>query len=326
MNPQSSIKGNNTLTDYSVVVPVFNEEENLEKLVLSLIEQLECLGKSFELVFVDDASTDRSFSVLTSIGKKDPRIKALRFRCNRGQTAALMAGIKASKGEIIITMDADLQNDPKDIPEMVKTLDQGYDFVSGWRRERKDNYLTRVLPSQMANWVISKISGVPLHDYGCTLKAYRGSMLRNLKLYGEMHRFIPIYMVWEGARYTEIPVEHHPRTKGVSKYGLSRIFKVLLDLVTINFLGSYSTKPIYVFGGAGLLCFLGCISTFVMVLWEKFVRGVWVHRNPVFNIGILLWTISFQFLGMGILAEMMVRTYHEATGKDTYSILEKHNL
>jgi glycosyltransferase involved in cell wall biosynthesis len=242
--------------ELSFIIPCFNEVENLPRLLPELLRVIDENRLSAEIVIVDDGSKDGSFDVLREHAEHDPRLKVVRFRRNFGQTAAMVAGIDHAQGEILVLMDADLQNDPSDVPKLLEKIREGYDVVSGWRRDRKDKWLTRRVPSQIANWIISRISGVRLHDYGCTLKAYRRSALEGVNLYGEMHRFIPIYASWSGGKVTEMVVNHRPRVAGVSKYGLGRTFKVILDLVTVKFLGSYSTKPIYFFGGFGLILFL----------------------------------------------------------------------
>src|SRR5881397_3097738 len=241
--------------DISVFLPVFNEEPNLRPLHEKLDRSLAQLGRTAEIIYVDDGSSDGSLAILREIAEMDPRVRVVALRRNYGQTAAMAAGIDAARGKVLIPMDADLQNDPADISRLLDKLDDGYDVVSGWRKDRKDKMITRKIPSMLANRLISWIGGVPLHDYGCSLKAYRRESLEDVRLYGEMHRFIPIYASWAGARVTEIPVEHHARTAGKSKYGLSRTLKVVFDLITIKFMASYQTKPIYVFGTFGTLAF-----------------------------------------------------------------------
>lgn len=303
----------------SVVVPVFNEEDSLEPLVEEIRREL--AGEPYELILVDDGSTDRSFERMRSQAIRDSRIRCIRFRGNFGQTAALSAGIDAARGRVIVSLDADLQNDPADILKLVAKLDEGHDVVSGWRRDRKDQG-RRVLPSRIANWLISWISGVRLHDFGCTLKAYRAEIIRDVKLYGEMHRFIPVYAALEGARIAEVEVHHRPRRFGESKYGFNRIWKVLLDLMTTKMLTSYVTKPIYVFGGVGMiLCSLGVLTAGVTLL-QKLVQGAWVHRNPLALLAVFLFLIGMQLIMMGVLAELLIRIHHAVRGRPAYAIRE----
>ncbi|MHC4699618.1 MAG: glycosyltransferase, partial [Planctomycetota bacterium] len=250
------------------------------------------------------------------------KVRIIRFRRNFGQTAALSAGFANARGKIIIAMDGDLQNDPADIPKMVEKLDEGFDVVSGWRKKRHDNALTRLLPSKVANWLISRITGVKLHDYGCTLKAYRAEALAQTELYGEMHRFIPAIASWSGARIAEMVVNHRPRTAGVAKYGLARTWKVVLDLITVNFLGSYSTKPIYVFGGLGLISAVASIIAGLTVVYQKVNFDTDMSGNPLLMLTGVLVIAAIQFILMGLLAELLVRTYHESQGRPTYVIKE----
>ena len=306
----------------SVLIPVFNEEENIEPLYDRVTSALNRTGKDYEVIFIDDGSSDGTLSLLRPISKKDPRIKFLSFSRNFGQTAALSAGIDFSKGEIIIPMDGDLQNDPEDIPALLQKIDEGYDLVSGWRKDRKDPFLKRRLPSIMANRIISFLGGVRLHDYGCTLKAYRRDILKNIRLYGEMHRFIPIYAKWVGARVSEIPVRHFPRKFGSSKYGINRVFKVLLDLMVVKFLLSYSQKPIYVFGGTGFLMILGAILSGGYAVYLKLFKGVSFILTPLPILCVFLVMLGFLAILMGFLAEVLIRTYYESQGKPTYQIKE----
>lgn len=302
----------------SIVIPVFNEENSLLKLHEEIVAAL--IGFDYEIIYIDDGSSDKSFSVLTDIHEKTPSVHLIRFRRNFGQTAALSAGFKYAQGKVIVPLDADGQNDPADIPNLVKKLDQGFDIVSGWRKERQDNPVTRTLPSRIANWLIGKITGVKLHDYGCTLKAYRAESLKPIRLYGEMHRFIPALARWGGEKVTEMVVNHRPRTTGKTKYGLSRTFKVVLDLITIKFLASFSTKPIYIFGGLGVLCFLSSFIAGMTVIIMKIAVGYSMNRNPLLIISMMLMTAAIQFVLMGLLAEIMVRTYHESQDRPTYVI------
>lgn len=310
----------------SVIIPVYNEAENIAPLYRALTSTLKSLERDYEILFVDDGSNDGTPRELRQWAEKDPQVKAVFFQRNYGQTAALSAGFSHASGEIVIAMDGDLQNDPADIPRLIVKLDEGFDVVSGWRKNRQDAFVTRKIPSFLANKLISWIGGVSLKDYGCTLKAYRASFVKNIRLFGEMHRFIPLYAHGMGARIAEIPVNHHPRQHGKSKYNTLRTFKVLLDLVTVKFLGTYSTKPIYLFGGLGMSCiFLGVLASFITLI-QKLVYGIWVHRNPMISISIFFLLIGFQFVMMGLLAEIMIRIYHESQHHPTYWIQETVNL
>jgi len=304
--------------ELSVVIPVFNEEQSVGPLHAEIEQAL--ADFEYEVLYIDDGSTDKSFSVLTDIQQKAPNVCLIRFRRNFGQTAAMSAGFKYARGKIIIPMDADGQNDPADIPKLVSRLNEGYDIVSGWRKERKDNAVTRTLPSRMANWMIGRITGIRLHDYGCTLKAYKAESLKSIRLYGEMHRFIPALARWGGETVSEMVVNHRPRTTGQTKYGLSRTFKVILDLITIKFLASFSTKPIHIFGGLGFLCFIGSFLSGVTVLGMKVFSHYSMNRNPLLIISLMLMMAAIQFVLMGLLAEIMVRTYHESQDRPIYVI------
>lgn len=306
--------------ELSVVIPVFNEEQSVETLCGEIEQAL--ADFSYEVIFVDDGSTDKSFSVLTDIQQKNPNVRLIQFRRNFGQTAAMSAGFKYSRGKIIIPLDADGQNDPADIPRLVAKLNEGYDIVSGWRKERKDNAVTRTLPSRIANWIIGRITGVRLHDYGCSLKAYKAESLKPIRLYGDMHRFIPALARWGGEKVVEMVVNHRPRTTGKTKYGLNRTFKVVLDLITIKFLASFSTKPIHIFGGLGVLCFLASFLSGLVVVGMKVFEHYSMNRNPLLMISMMLMIASLQFILMGLLAEIMVRTYHESQDRPTY-VIEK---
>ena len=312
--------------ELSVFLPVYNEAENLLPLHDKLTRALEALGRSYEILYIDDGSTDASMARLREIALLDARVRVIAFRRNYGQTAAMSAGIDYARGDILIPMDADLQNDPADIGRLLTRLDEGYDVVSGWRKERKDPWLTRRLPSLLANRLVSRIAGITLHDYGCSLKAYRREALTDVKLYGEMHRFIPVYAAWAGARVTEIPVSHHARQAGHSKYGLSRTGKVLFDLITIKFMSSYLTKPLYLFGWAGALCLLVSLISFAFALYFRIVEGVHLNRMPLATLSMIMFAMGVQFIFMGLLAEMIVRTYHESQNKPTYLIREQINL
>jgi glycosyltransferase involved in cell wall biosynthesis len=309
--------------ELSLFLPVLNEEPNLRPMHAKISEALNALGKTAEVIYVDDGSTDKSLQILKEIANGDERVRVISLRRNYGQTAAMSAGIDAAQGKILIPMDADLQNDPSDIFRLLNKLNEGYDVVSGWRKNRQDKLISRKIPSQIANRIISWIGGVPLHDYGCSLKAYRRDVIQDVRLYGEMHRFIPIYASWAGARVTEIPVEHHARTMGKSKYGISRTIKVVFDLMTIKFMASYQTKPIYVFGTFGLIAFLLSIFAGLWAFVLKFIYGVSFILTPLPVIAIVLLAISMQFFLMGLLAEMLVRTYHESQDKAIYTVREK---
>ena len=304
----------------TVIVPVYNEEASLNKFLENLLLVLEREKFRYEIVFVDDGSTDRSGEILESFATANEKCKVVRFRRNFGQTAAMMAGFDYSSGDVIIPIDADMQNDPEDIPALLNKLNEGFDLVSGWRENRKDSKLVRNFPSWVANKLISKISGVKLSDYGCTLKAYRRSIVEEIKLYGEMHRFLPIYASWAGARTTEIPVHHNPREAGESKYGLERVLKVPLDLMVVKFLSSYSQKPIYVFGGFGLLNHFLALLTFGLMIYFKFWGGKSFIATPLPVLAALFILMGFISMLMGLIAELSVRTYHESQDKPTYSV------
>lgn len=309
--------------EVSVFLPVFNEEPNILPLHNRLDQALGKLKRTAEIVYVDDGSTDGSLDVLREIALKDSRVRVLALRRNYGQTAAMAAGIDAARGNVLIPMDADLQNDPADIIRLLDKLDEGYDVVSGWRKNRQDKLITRKIPSMLANKLISWIGGVPLHDYGCSLKAYRRESLEDVRLYGEMHRFIPIYASWAGARVSEIPVQHHARKMGKSKYGLSRTLKVVFDLMTIKFMASYQTKPIYVFGSFGMLAFtISLLSGLYAVFLKLFHKADFV-QTPLPILAVVMFAVGIQFLLMGLLAEMLVRTYHESQAKSIYSVRER---
>lgn len=316
--------------ELSLFLPVLDEEDNLRPMHAKIKAALDALGKTAEVIFVDDGSTDKSLAILKEIAAEDDRVRVISLRRNYGQTAAMSAGIDAAKGQILIPMDADLQNDPADIKRLLDKLDEGYDVVSGWRKNRQDKMISRKIPSMIANKIISWIGDVHLHDYGCSLKAYRRDVLKDVKLYGEMHRFIPIYASWAGARVTEIPVDHHARTMGKSKYGISRTIKVIFDLMTIKFMAEYHTKPIYVFGTAGMLAFGASILAGLYALFLKFAEYFGLPQyhadfveTPLPVLCIVMFAISIQFFLMGLLAELLVRTYHESQDKAIYAIREK---
>jgi len=305
----------------SIIIPIYNEAESLPELWSVLRNVLENQNYPWEVVFVDDGSTDKTFSVIQGIVKNtNESTFAIKLRRNFGQTAAIAAGIDHSDGEIIILMDADLQNDATDIPLLLEKINQGYDVVSGWRRNREDHFLTRTLPSRTANWLISWVTGVKLHDYGCTLKAYRREVITGFRIYGEMHRFIPAYAGYVGAKIAEVPVKHHSRKYGSTNYGLERIFKVILDLFTVKFLISYSHKPLYLFGGVGILLFGVGIGILLFLVTRRLVSGVSPYLSPLFPASTLFVLMGFQSILMGLIAELLSRTYHEAQGKTTYTI------
>jgi len=316
--------------ELSLFLPVLDEEENLRPMHAKISAALDQLGKTAEVIYVDDGSTDKSLSILKEIAAGDPRVRVISLRRNYGQTAAMSAGIDAAKGEILIPMDADLQNDPADIARLLEKLDEGYDVVSGWRKNRQDKLISRKIPSQIANKIISAIGGVPLHDYGCSLKAYRREVIQDVRLYGEMHRFIPIYASWAGARVTEIPVDHHARTMGKSKYGISRTIKVVFDLMTIKFMASYQTKPIYVFGTFGMLAFVASVLSAAYAIFLKAAGRFGLPQyhadfvqTPLPVVAVVMLAISVQFFLMGLLAELSVRTYHESQDKAIYAVRER---
>lgn len=309
----------------SLLIPCYNEEESVDELVREVFEVIDGHQLSAEVVIVDDGSSDGTWDKLLGHAHRDPRIRLVRFRRNFGQTAALVAGLDHARGEVLVPLDADLQNDPKSIPDLLAKIDEGYDVASGWRKNRQDAFWNRRLPSQIANWIISKVSGVSLHDYGCTLKAYRREVLDPVELYGEMHRFIPIYATWSGAKVTEVVVGHRPRKYGQSKYGIMRTFKVLLDLLVVKFLGTYGTKPIYFFGGLGFILFAGAALSSAYVLWAKWFNGIYAHRNPFVVIAVFCALTGVQSLFIGLLAEISIRTYHESQARPIYMVRERKN-
>lgn len=305
--------------DLSVVIPLYNEEENIEELHKKLTETLSNLPISYEIIYIDDGSIDNTLKILEEIQKKDPRVVVLSFRRNFGQTAAFAAGFDFARGDVVVTMDGDLQNDPADIPKLLDAIKDA-DLVSGWRKKRKDPFLSRRLPSAVANWLIGKVTGVRIHDYGCSLKAYRREVVKNLRLYGEMHRFIPALASWYGVKIKEVEVIHHQRYRGKSKYGIGRTIKVLLDLVTVKFLHSFSTKPIQFFGPIGVVFMIvGClIVSYLFAL--KILKGISIGGRPLLLGGFFSVLIGLNFIGMGLLGEMIVRVYHETQKKPIYII------
>lgn len=308
--------------ELSVVIPIYNEQDNIEQLYRDLKQVLEGLAKSYEIVAVDDGSTDSSFEVLRELHRGDDLLKVVRLRRNFGQAAAFAAGFDRAVGEIIVSMDADLQFDPADISKLLDKISEGYDIVSGWRADRRETFLTRRLPSMAANWLISRITGVELHDSGCSLKAYRSEVIRNVRLYGELHRFIPALASSIGVHLAEVPVSHYPRRHGKSKYDLSRTLTVILDLLTVKFLLSYATRPMHVFGLLGMLSF--AVGT-VIAAYLSFIRlflGSPIANRPLLFLAILLIFVGVQLVTMGLLGELTIRTYHEAQGKKIYVIRE----
>jgi glycosyltransferase involved in cell wall biosynthesis len=315
----------------SLVVPCFNEAENVPRLVAEIDEVVAAHGLDAEVILVDDGSRDGTAELLVAQAEKDARYKAVIFRRNFGQTAAMVAGIDHASGEVIIPLDADLQNDPKDIPRLLAEIDKGFDVVSGWRKNRQDKLLSRRFPSVIANRLIARVGGVHIHDYGCTLKAYRRSVIEHVQLYGEMHRFIPIYASWAGGKVTEIVVNHRPRTAGQSKYGIGRTFKVILDLLTVKLLGSYATKPIYFFGFFGFALMASGVLIAAAVALLKLLQvlgeiGYWQHTFSLGLLGAFLFLVGTQSVMMGLLAELQVRTYHESQHKPIYLVKQTVNV
>ena len=309
--------------ELSVVIPIYDEAESIPLLHEQLTTELGALGRTYEVIYVDDGSRDESLSRLKTLVQADPHVVVVQFRRNFGQTAALQAGIDHSRGSVLVFMDGDMQNDPHDIGRLLAKLDEGNDVVSGWRRDRHDALLRRKVPSWIANWLISSVTGVRLRDYGCTLKAYRRETLTDVRLYGEMHRFIPAYASWTGASIAEIPVEHHARRFGRSKYGLWRTFRVMLDLLTVKLLGSYATKPIYFFGTFGFVLWIAAFVCGIVVLIEKMLPPYpEAHNNPLLLLAVFLASLGVQFVMLGLLAELIMRTYHESRGRPAYAVRE----
>ncbi|MDA8092178.1 MAG: glycosyltransferase family 2 protein [Nitrospiraceae bacterium] len=307
-----------SIKDLSIVVPVYNEEENIRPLYEALKPVLDGMGVDYEIILIDDGSTDKTAAILEGL-TSDPKIVVLEFRRNFGQTAAFTAGFDHARGDVIITMDGDMQNDPADIPKLFSMAGQ-YDLVSGWRKNRKDPYLSRKLPSAIANWLIGAVTGVKLHDYGCSLKAYRREVVNNLRLYGEMHRFIPAVANWYGVTVAEVETTHHPRTRGKSKYGITRTIKVFLDLITVKFLQSFSTKPIQFFGPMGLASTFAGLAISIYLAAQKLFFYRSIGGRPLLLLGVLLIIIGIQLIGMGLLGEMLVRVYHESQKKPIYAL------
>jgi glycosyltransferase involved in cell wall biosynthesis len=304
----------------SIILPVFNEEENLEEMNTEIVGVVEKMDVDYEIIYIDDGSTDRSFEILSELRELNKNIKVIQFRRNFGQTAGLAAGFDHASGDVIITMDSDRQNDPNDIPMLLEKINEGYDLVSGWRFDRQDAWLSRKLPSKIANGLISKITGVKLHDYGCSLKAFRKEVIDNIRLYGEMHRFIPAIASWMGVRIAEVKVNHRARVAGTSKYGISRTFRVILDLITVKFLLQYSARPIHFFGGIGMASgVIGFLIAFVMTI-QKVFFDMPMGDRPLLLLAVLLMFIGLQFITFGLLGELMTRTYHEAQNKPIYVV------
>lgn len=309
----------------SVVVPILNEEESIPKLYEQLTASLQSLGQSYEILAVDDGSRDQSFAILKAFAQNDPHLRVIRFRRNFGQTAAFTAGFDRARGQIVVTIDADLQNDPADIPLLVAKIEEGYDVVSGWRARRKDRFVDRKLPSFLANRLISLVTGVHLRDYGCSLKAYRAEVVKNIQLYGELHRFIPAIASWQGVAVAEIPVRHHPRRFGASKYGINRTVRVLLDLLTVRFLLSYATRPMQIFGLFGIVSLLAGAAINGYLVFLKIFADAQLSERPLLLLGVLLIMVGVQFISMGLLGEMVARTYYETQKKPIYVVREELN-
>jgi glycosyltransferase involved in cell wall biosynthesis len=310
----------------SVIIPIKDEQDNLERLHERLHAVLDPAGLDYEVVIVDDGSVDRSYPVLTALAEKDSRLKVVRLRRNFGQTAALRAGIDWSAGDVIVTMDGDLQNDPADIPRLVALLDDGYDAVLGQRVDRKDSYFVRKLPSNIGNWVIRRVTGVHIKDLGCTLRAMRRDLAEALPLYGEMHRFIPVLAEQYGARMVQVPVDHHPRIAGTTKYNITRTFRVMLDLLTVTFLHSYLTRPMHVMGMAGMISMVLGVMSLLATVYIKYTAGIFMTGNPLLHLGIMLEFFGVQFLSLGLIGEVLTRTYFESQKKTAYVVRETLNL
>jgi glycosyltransferase involved in cell wall biosynthesis len=308
--------------EISVVIPIYNEEENIRELHAKLIAVLPTITENCEIIFVDDGSTDNSFNILKEINTEDKNVKAIKLRRNFGQTAAISAGFDHSKGDVIITMDGDLQNGPEDIPLLLEKINEGYDVVSGWRVDRKDPFFTKKLPSKFSNWLASKLTGVKLHDFGCTLKAFRREVVENINLYGEMHRYIPALASWMGISIAEVKVRHHPRQHGTSKYGITRLMRGMLDLITVKFLLSYSTRPLQLFGIPGIISFFVGFVIGAYLTVEKLFFGMSLADRPLLLLAVLLIFLGVQFITMGLLGEIITRTYYEVQGKPIYAVKE----
>lgn len=310
----------------SLVIPLFNEANSIDQLYAELKEVISNNHYDAEIIFVNDGSSDGSMNKLRRIASTDKTVKIISFKRNYGQTPAMSAGFEYAKGDIIVTMDADLQNDPHDIPLLLSKIEEGYEVVSGWRKPRRDNFFRRVLPSAVANYVISLVTGVKLHDFGCTLKAYKRDVIKGIKLYGEMHRFIPVYAAWAGAKITEIKTHHRERLYGSSHYGFIRTIKVVLDLLTVKFLSDFSTRPIHLFGGSGIFLMFTGVLVGVYVLYEKFHLHIFAHKNPLLLLAVFLFLIGFELVLIGLVAELIIRLYHTHLNNSVYTIQEKINL
>lgn len=325
MNASAAKKSAEVRPELSVIVPFYNEDENIVPLYEEIKTSLTATGLSHEMVFINDGSRDDTLMRMRELAEKDKTVKVVDLLRNYGQTAAMMAGFDHALGKTIIAMDGDGQNDPAEIPKLLQELDKGFDVVSGWRKDRQDKAITRKIPSKMANWLISKVSGVHLHDYGCSLKAYRREVIDGVRLYGEMHRFIPIYTVWQGGRITEVPVNHRARLRGVSKYGLNRIFKVLLDLLLVSFLERFLNKPIYVFGGIGFFLLFLSFATGLWAVGLKLFGGVSFISTPLPTLTGTFFSTGMVCMLMGLMAELNMRTYYESQGKSVYQVRERLN-
>jgi glycosyltransferase involved in cell wall biosynthesis len=310
----------------SIVVPIYNEEEALVDLSQGVRQELTRLGQPWEIIFINDGSTDNSPKILDRLADSDQRIRVIHFKRNSGQTAAMMAGFDFAQGDVIIPLDGDGQNDPADIPRMLNLIDQGFDVVSGWRKDRQDNVIQRNIPSILANRLISAVSGVRLHDFGCSLKAYKRRVVDGVRLYGEMHRFLPIYTSWHGAKIAELVVNHRPRRTGESKYGFERVFKVLLDLLVVKFLDRSANKPMYLFGGCAVFSLAVSGIAFLCMLYLKFFRHVSFIMTPLPLMVVMTFMIAMMCILLGLLAEMIMRTFYESQGKSVYNIRETRNI
>jgi glycosyltransferase involved in cell wall biosynthesis len=310
----------------SIVIPVYNEADALVDLGQGVRQELTRLGQPWEIIFINDGSTDGSAKILDRLADSDQRIRVIHFKRNSGQTAAMMAGFDFAQGDVIIPLDGDGQNDPADIPRMLNLIDQGFDVVSGWRKDRQDNVIQRNIPSILANRLISAVSGVRLHDFGCSLKAYKRQVVDGIRLYGEMHRFLPIYASWHGAKIAELVVNHHPRRSGESKYGFERVFKVLLDLLVVKFLDRVANKPMYLFGGCGVFSLAVSGIAFLCMLYLKIFRGISFIMTPLPLMVVMTFMIAMMCILLGLLAEMIMRTFYESQGKSVYNIRETRNI